>query len=271
MYLHYILKNMNMIVSYKGGCIFMRRIGLQLYSIKELTEKDFFGTLSKVAKIGYDGVEFAGFFDTPASELKKVLDDSGIVPCGSHTGIDVLKEDLNKVLDYNLEIKNPYIICPGLPEHMRDSYDAYMRTADEFNEIGQRCKDQGIQFGYHNHDIEFEEFKGQRGLDILLSNTDTDLVHMELDTFWVEYTGLKSVDFMKKYPKQHSSFIHIKDMKDWDNKINTEIGSGVMDFIEITNLAKKLGTKWYIVEQEEFDIPQLESIEKSLNYLRNIL
>ena len=248
----------------------MAKIGLQLYSIKELTEKDFFGSLEKVAKIGYPGVEFAGFFDTPASELKKVLDDLGIVPCGSHTGINALEEELNRVIDYNLEIGNQYVICPGLPEHMRNSYDAYMRLADKFNDIGRKCKEQGIQFAYHNHDFEFEKYNGEYGLDILLSNTDPDLVHMELDTFWVEYAGLKSVDFMRKYPKQHSSLIHIKDMKSLDEKISTEVGNGIMDFVEILNLAKELGTKWYIVEQEEFEISQLESIEKSLNYLKGI-
>ncbi len=249
----------------------MRKIGLQLYSIKELTGEDFFGTLKKVAEIGYDGVEFAGFFGAPASEVKKVLDDSGIEACGSHTGIDALEKDLNQVIDYSLEIGNKYVICPGLPPHMRDSYDAYMRLADQFNEIGRKCKEQGIQFGYHNHDFEFEKYNGEYGLDILLSNTDADLVHMELDTFWVEYAGLKSVDFMRKYPKQHSSLIHIKEMKSWDNKINTIIGNGVMDFVEITNVAKELGTKWYIIEQEEFDAPQLESIEKGLQYLRGLL
>jgi len=248
----------------------MAKIGLQLYSIKELTEKDFIGSLEKVAKIGYQGVEFAGFFDAPASELKKVLDDLGIVPCGSHTGINALEEELNRVIDYNLEIGNQYVICPGLPEHMRNSYDAYMRLADKFNDIGRKCKEQGIQFAYHNHDFEFEKYNGEYGLDILLSNTDPDLVHMELDTFWVEYAGLKSVDFMRKYPKQHSSLIHIKDMKSLDEKISTEVGNGIMDFVEILNLAKELGTKWYIVEQEEFEISQLESIEKSLNYLKGI-
>ncbi|HZJ83837.1 MAG TPA: sugar phosphate isomerase/epimerase [Clostridia bacterium] len=249
----------------------MEKIGLQLYSIKELTEEDFFGTLQEVAKIGYDGVEFAGFFDAPSSDLKKVLEDSGIVACGSHTGIDALQDDLNKVIDYNLEIGNKYVICPGLPPHMRDSYEAYMKLAKQFNEIGAKCKDQGIQFGYHNHDFEFEKFQGEYGLDILLSNTNPELVHMELDTFWVEYAGLRSLDFMRKYPKQHSSLIHIKDMNSWDNKVNTEIGNGVMDFVAITDLAKELGTKWYIVEQEEFEISQLESIEKSLKYLRSIL
>jgi sugar phosphate isomerase/epimerase len=249
----------------------MENLGLQLYSIKELTEKDFIGTLKKVAEIGYDGVEFAGFFDTPAKELKKTLDDLYLAPCGSHTGIDLLQNEFNKVIEYNLEIENPYIVCPGLPTHMRDSADAYKRLADEFNEIGQRCKEHGIQFAYHNHDFEFEKFNGEYGLDILLSNTQRDLVHMELDTFWVEYCGLRSIDFIKKYREQCSSLIHIKDLKSMDQKISTEIGKGIMNFKEIIQLGKEIGIKWYIVEQEEFEIPQLESIQQSLEYMRSIL
>lgn len=249
----------------------MKNLGLQLYSVKELTQKDFIGTLNEVAEVGYDGVEFAGFFNTPAGELKKALDDLSLAPCGSHTSIDLLQNSLDDVIEYNLEIGNSYIVCPGLPLHMRDSADAYRRLGDLFNKIGQRCKEHGIQFAYHNHDFEFEKFDGQYGLDILLSNTDPDLVHLELDTFWVEYRGLKSLDFMKKYRQQCSSLIHIKDLKSMDEKVSTEIGNGIMDFVEIVQLGKELGIKWYIVEQEEFEIPQLESIRQSLTYMRSIL
>lgn len=249
----------------------MANLGLQLYSIKELTQKDFIGTLKEVANIGYDGVEFAGFFNTPAKELKKALDDLNLIPCGSHTGIDLLQNNLDEVIEYNLEIGNRYIVCPGIPHHMRDSADAYKRLGELFNKIGQRCKENGIQFAYHNHDFEFEKFDKQYGLDILMSHTDPDLVHLELDTFWVEYCGLKAVDFMRKYPQQCSSLIHIKDLKSMDEKVSTEIGSGIMDFVEIVRVGKELGIKWYIVEQEEFEKPQLESIKQSLNYLRNIL
>lgn len=249
----------------------MGSIGLQLYSIKELTQEDFLGTLKNVADIGYDGVEFAGFFDTPAEELKKTMDDFGLTACGSHTGIELLQGSLDRVIEYNLKIGNPYIICPGLPEHMRDSADAYKRLAQLFNEIGRQCQDNGLQFGYHNHAFEFEKFDGEYGLDILLSNTDPDLVKMELDVYWVEYAGLRAIDFMQKYPKHCSSLIHIKDMKSADDKMNTEIGKGIIDFEEITKLGKELGIEWYIVEQEAFDIPQLKSIEESLGYLRGIV
>jgi sugar phosphate isomerase/epimerase len=248
----------------------MSKIGLQLYSIRELAQNDFFGTIEKVGKIGYDGVEFAGFFDASSKELKKVLTDSGLEACGSHTGINLLMNNLEEVIEYNIEINNSYIICPSIPEKMGNSSDAWKRTADLFNEIGMRCKKNGIQFGYHNHWAEFQMFDGKYGFDILAQNTQPDLVCLEIDTYWVEYTGLKSVDFIKKYPDR-LPLLHIKDMKSFEEKKCTEIGKGVINFKEITSLGKNYGTIWYIVEQENFDIPYMQSIEDSLQYLRSIL
>lgn len=248
----------------------MENIGLQLYSIKELTSADFSGTLEKVAKIGYDGVEFAGTFNTPASKLRNILENLGLKAAGSHIGIDRLKNELDRVIEYSLEISDPYIICPGLPEDMYSSTDAWLKTAELFNAIGSKCKENGIEFGYHNHDFEFEKFGGKYGLDIMMDNTQPELVFLELDTFWVEYVGLRSVDFMEKY-KKRCSILHIKDMKSMEEKVNTEIGKGIMNFKEITALGKKHGVLWYTVEQEEYDIPQLQSIGESLQYLRKIL
>ncbi|MDB5053013.1 MAG: hypothetical protein JWM44_1063 [Bacilli bacterium] len=248
----------------------MEKIALQLYSIKELTALDFIGTLEKVAKIGYDGVEFAGYFNTSAKQLKKSLDEFGMQAAGSHVGIEALKNDLNQSIEYSLEINSPYVICPGLPEAMRDSADSWKRTAELFNEIGQRCNEQGIRFGYHNHDFEFQKFAGEYGLDLLVAYTQPDLLFIELDTYWVEFSGLKSVDFIEKY-KQRCAILHIKDMKSLKDTRNTEIGQGIMDFKSITSLAKKQNIHWYIVEQEEFEIPQLESIAISLEHLRNMI
>lgn len=248
----------------------MRKIGLQLYSIKELTKLDFIGTLKDVAKIGYDGVEFAGYFGTPAGELKKALDSFGLKAAGSHIGIGELTESLDPVIEYSLEIDSPYIICPGLPQNMRDSEDNYKRTAELFNKIGSKCRDNGIRFGYHNHDFEFKKFNGEFGLDILVDNTQAELLFIELDTFWVEYSGLRSTEFIEKY-KERCAVLHIKDMKSLEEKKNTEIGKGIMDFREIVSCAGKYGTEWYTVEQEEFEIPQLQSIEESIRYLRGIL
>ena len=248
----------------------MENIGLQMFSVRELTQKDFLGTLKKIAEIGYDGVEFAGYFDTPARELKKHLFDLGIRSAGSHIGIASLKDNLDQVIEYSLEIGDPYIICPALPQEMRNSMDAYKKTAELLNKIGGKCKENNIKFGYHNHNFEFEKYEGQYGLDILFENTQPDLLFMELDTFWVEYCGLRSVDVINKY-KERCSVLHIKDMKSLEEKINTEIGNGIMDFKEITALGKKYNAEWYTIEQEEFEKPCLLSVKEGFDYLRNIL
>jgi len=248
----------------------MGNIALQLYSIKELTAVDFLGTLSKVAKIGYDGVEFAGYFGTSAKDLRKALDTLELQAAGSHIGISELEHNLDHTIEYSLEIQSPYIICPGLPEEMRDSADSYKRTAEQFNRIGERCKEHGIKFGYHNHDIEFQKFEGEYGLDLLMKHTEPDHLFMELDTFWVEHAGLRSIDFIQQY-KERCKILHMKDMKSKEEKKNIEVGSGIIDFNSITNIAKQYNIEWYTVEQEEFDLPQLKSIELSLQYLIGIL
>lgn len=248
----------------------MEKIGLQLYSIKEVLAQDFLGGLEKLAKMGYDGVEFAGYYNTPAKELKKALDSFGLKVAGSHVGVKLLKESIEDVIEYSLEIGNPYVICPALPPDMRSSADDYKKTAELLNTYGEKCRKHNITFGYHNHDFEFNKYDGKFGLDILVENTQPENLIIELDTFWVEYCDLKSVDFIQKYGKR-CSLLHIKDMKSWDNKINTEIGKGVMDFKEITSLGKKLGVDWYTIEQEEFEIPMMQSVEEGLNYLRSIL
>ena len=248
----------------------MGNIALQLYSIKELTSVDFLGTLKKVADTGYDGVEFAGYFGVSSKELKKALDDYGLQAAGSHIGIAELQLQLDQMIEYSLELNSPYMICPGLPEEMRDSVDSYKRTAELLDRIGERCKEQGIRLGYHNHAVEFLQFNGEYGLDLLVNHTQPQNLFVELDTYWVEHAGLRSVDFIHKY-KDRCSILHMKDMKSLQDKTNTEVGSGIMDFQAIAAAAKAYGMEWYTVEQEAFDIPQLESIEKSLRYLRGVV
>jgi len=163
----------------------MKNIGLQLYSIKEISEKNFFGAIKLTADIGYDGIEFAGYFDTPAKELKKVLEDNGVVACGTHTGFEALENEFNRTVEYNLEIDNKYIIIPWIPTEMCNSRDAWQKTAEKMNFMNDKLREQGIKFGYHNHAFEFEKFDESYGYDILAENTSPDLL-LEIDTFWVE-------------------------------------------------------------------------------------
>ena len=243
----------------------MSNIGLQLYSIKEISQKSFFGAIELTAASGYDGIEFAGFFDTPASELKKVLDSNGIAACGCHTGITALEDEFNENVEYSLEIGNSAIIIPALPEEMRSSRDAWLATADKMNSLNDRLKKYGIKLGYHNHAFEFEKFDGIYGYDIFAANTSPDIL-LEIDTYWVEYPGENVVGYVNKY-KDRLELLHLKDMgKDRDS---TEIGSGILDMPAIIKAAEK--TEWFIVEQEHFSIPQPESIKISCEYLKGLV
>ncbi len=247
----------------------MEKIGLQLYSVKELTQQDFLGTLAEVAKAGYDGVEFAGYFDTSAKDLRKALDANGLKACGSHIGIDLLDKDLDGLIAYSQEIGSPYIICPWAGGDMVGSADAWKRTGERFETIGRKCADNGIQFGYHNHDFEFVKFGDRMAYDIMLEQTDPNHVCIELDTYWVEFAGMSIAEFMLKYGAR-MKLLHIKDMKSLEDKRNTEIGKGIIDVPAIIKAGKDLGVHWYTVEQEYFDMPQIPSIIESARYMRSI-
>lgn len=247
----------------------MEKIGLQLYSVKELSEKDFLGTLASVAKVGYDGVEFAGYFGTSAKELKKALDDGGIKACGSHISMEALDKDLDGMIAYSQEIVSPYIICPYLGGEWVGSADAWKRTAERFNVIGRKCVENRLLFGYHNHDFEFVKYGDKMAYDILVENTDPENLFLELDTYWVDFAGMDLSEFMDKYSKR-IKLLHMKDRKSLEDKRNTEIGKGVMDIQAIVTAGKKLGAHWYIVEQEYFDIDPIRSIAESLHFMRDI-
>lgn len=250
----------------------MRNIGLQLYSIKEETNRDFLGTLKKVAQMGYDGVQFAGFFDTPAKTVKEVLSNVGLRPAGSHTGYHLLVSDeLPKTLEYNYELGNQLIICPYLGAEIRTTLDDYKRIAEVFNRVGEICKRDGFQFAYHNHAYEFESHAGKTGYQILLEETDPQLVQYELDCFWVAHSGIDPASFIEEH---HSRFItlHIKDMKEEAGKrVSTEVGHGQLDIQAIVEKGKKAGVSWFVIEQEEFERNPLEAVEMGFNHLQQLI
>jgi sugar phosphate isomerase/epimerase len=178
----------------------MAKTGLQLYSIKEISTINLFDAIKLASDSGYDGVEFAGFFDVPAKDVKRYMDSIGMLPCGSHTGIGPLENDLDKIMEYNLEIGNDFIVVPSLPEEMRNSRKAWLETAEKFNRLNEKITKNGLKLGYHNHAFEFELFDGDYGFDIFAGNTSDEII-LEIDTYWVEHPGLSSTEYVKKYIK----------------------------------------------------------------------
>lgn len=243
-------------------------IGLQLWSIKEELEKEFKDTLKKVAEIGYDGVEFAGYGGLSSMELRELLSELGLKACGSHVSLRELTENIDEVIEYSLEIGNKYIICPYAEFNSKEDV---LELAAKLNVIGEKCRDKGLICGYHNHAHEFSEFNGEYILDIIYKATDDSLVKAELDTYWVEYAGVNVVDYIKKHCGRFD-LIHLKDMQIiGDTKQSTEVGNGLMDFPSVIREAEKQGARWLIVEQEYFTKPTLESVEISYNNLKELV
>lgn len=250
----------------------MGRMGLQLFTIKEQAQKDLLATVAQVADMGYDGVQFAGFFNTPASELKKVMDEKGITAAGAHIGIDQLTGDqLAETMAYNETLGNHLLICPALPAEMRTTADDYKRTAETLNQIGKACKHQGFTFGYHNHHFEFETFGRHTGFELLFGYTDPELVKMELDCAWASFAGHDPLEIIQTYQDRIIS-LHIKDLKQaGDHKVSTEIGNGEIDFQQLIETGRQYDVPWYIVEQEDYEGSPMESTKINASRLKDIL
>jgi sugar phosphate isomerase/epimerase len=244
-------------------------IALQLYSVREDCANDFPATLEAVAKMGYDGVEFAGYHGLDATELKSRLGDLGLKVAGTHTGIDtLLGDELEKTVEFNKTIGNKFLIVPGLPDEYRSSLDQWRKTADIFNEISAKLKPLGMKTGYHNHHIEFEQIDGTTPWDVFFGNTIADVV-MQLDTGNALVGAADPVPFLDRYPGRADT-VHVKEHSATNDK--ALIGEGDVDWARMFELVDaQAATEWYIVEQESYAHPPLECVDVCLKNLKNML
>ncbi|MDP5275841.1 sugar phosphate isomerase/epimerase family protein [Chengkuizengella axinellae] len=246
-------------------------VGLQLYTLREETEKDFVDTLQSVADMGYQTVEFAGYGGIEAKEMKKILDDLGLYAPSSHVPIEVLQHQLENQIEYSLEIGSKYIVCPYLDVQTYLRGEQNLKTTlESFKEIAAKCRDNGLQFAYHNHDFEFEKTEeGSYILDRIYKSIDANLLVAELDLFWVKKAGLDPIEYLSSF-KNRCPIIHIKDMTKDHRETFAEVGQGIIDYLSIFKMAENIGIEHFIVEQDVCERPPLESIKMSINYLKSI-
>lgn len=246
-------------------------VGLQLYSLREFSQNDFPGTLKKVAKMGYDAIEFAGFGNLPAPEVKKMMHDLGIVTAGSHEGFEGLNSKLEERIDFNLGIENPNMICPAMPgEFQEGGVEGFKKFAERLNVIGEKVKQAGMQFYYHNHAFEFEKVDDRCLFSYLLEGTDPDLVKLEVDLYWVKKGGHDPIEFIQKHTTR-CLMLHMKDMTAGENPTFAPVGTGILDFPGIVRVARTIGVKWFVVEQDHSTGNILEEVEISLKNMKKLL
>ena len=228
----------------------VKNIGVQLYTFRAEMIADARSTLKKIAELGYKQIESARsdkghYYGLTATEMKQACKDLGMTLSSGHVHLD---DKWKQTLDEAAESGQQYLICSSMPASGQ-TIDNYKKVAESFNKAGEDCNKQGIKFGYHNHDYEFESEGGKVLYDVLLDNTQQDLVHMELDLGWVIVGGKNPLDYFKQYPGRFPLW-HLKDM-DLAKKHSVEFGKGQLDISAMLKNRKQAGLDIMFVEQEE--------------------
>jgi sugar phosphate isomerase/epimerase len=240
--------------------------GLQLYSVRNECAKDLVGTVTAVAKMGYKGVEFAGYYGRDAVTLRKLLDDVGLKCCGTHLSLDALQGDnLAKTVEFNKTLGNPFLIVASLPPKYTKTRAGWEEAADRFSEVADQVKPQGLRVGYHNHNIEFKRIDGELPWDTFFNRAKKEVV-IQFDTGNGMDVGGDPMIFLKKHPGRTAS-VHVKPFS--KTKPNALIGDDEHPWKEIFQLCETVaGVEWYIIEYEKDAYPPLVSVEKTLQVMR---
>ena len=246
-----------------------QKFGVQLYSFRDAMAKDALGTLKKIAAIGIKEIESARsdkglYYGLAPKDMKTACEDLGMQLTSGHVALD---DDFQNTMDQAVASGQAYVICSSLPSKGQ-TVDNYKKVAEQFNTAGEACKKLGLKFGYHNHEYEFESENGTVLYDVLMDNTDENLVHMELDLGWVVVAGKDPLDYFSKYPGRFPLW-HLKDM-DMDKKESTEFGKGGLDIASMMAHQKESGVKHIYIEQEEYASTPLESMKENMAFLKNM-
>lgn len=253
-------------------------VGLQLYSLREQLPKDVRGTIAKVAQAGYKEVETYGysvkdnFWGLTPKEFKTLLNENGLAAPSGHYGLDNFistgnQEELKAYIEAASTIGSEYLTVPYLGDAVRGSEDQWKKTAQRLNEAAAISKASGIKIAYHNHDFEFAPVGSSTGYEILLKETDPEAIKFEMDIYWVVRSGNDPVKLFTAHQGRFPMW-HVKDMDKVDHTINTEVGSGTIDFKKLYAQAKTAGLKHLIVEQENFSMDPYASIKQSADFIK---
>ncbi|WP_422082413.1 sugar phosphate isomerase/epimerase family protein [Ulvibacterium sp.] len=287
----------------------MDKIGIQLFSLPALLEKDFKGGIQMLSKMGYTELELfgpypyssesakagwkaaeaflgfsgSGYFGLSEQEVRGLLKDHDMNIPSMHTDLDTLENHIEAFGKAKEVLGFEYITLPAIPDDRRKSMDDYKKMADTFNTIGENAKKLGLKFAYHNHGYGLNEVGGQIPFQVMMEATDPDLVFLEMDIFWTIAGRANPMEYLKKYSGRYH-LLHIKDMKplthfsgdgsdmqQWMElfPLMTNVGDGEMDINGIIKTAKENGAKHFFVEQDLVQDPKT-ALKRSIDYLKTV-
>jgi len=245
----------------------MRRdqISLQLYTVREETARDMPGTLRRISEIGYPAVELAGYGGLSATDLSNVIHDLGLRVSGAHVPLASWERDPQTVLADMHTLDCAHAVVPVAPPEHRSDEASVARFAENLNRLGELSRGEGVNFSYHNHDFEFAPLGDRTMWDVLVRETDPELVSLELDLYWIKYGGTDPESVLRDVGDR-VSLIHLKDMAPDDTLSDLPVGAGTMPWTGLLEVADAAGVEWYIAEQ---DNPRdaFEDVSISLQHL----
>jgi len=256
-----------------GGKDDTNLIGLQLYTVRDELQKDFDGTLAKIAAIGYRNMEFAGYYNRTPEQVRATLDKLGLVSTSSHIGAQLMQQDAAAQIRAAKIIGQDYITLPSY-SFGRDGVSGWKKAAAQFNEWGAMCRDAGLRLAYHNHNFEFAPLEGTTGYAILAEALDPKLVDFELDLYWASFADQKPLELFARYPGRFAMW-HVKDLLLTNGtKGMAPVGGGTIDFKSFFAHRKESGMKHFFVEHDsaaQYPGGSLASIQASYTYLHQLL
>jgi sugar phosphate isomerase/epimerase len=245
-------------------------VGIQLYTLRHTIPDKLVDTLRKLSKIGYTSIESYGFngkfHGYPPKEFRQIIEDLGMKLTSTHSGINL--DNAKEYMDAAAEAGLEYVILPSFHGRPDKTTDDFKRAAEEMNKIGEIANEARIRFGYHNHDFEFVKTENGYLYDILVEETEPELVCFQLDIGWLAISENDAGEYFKKFPGRFESW-HVKDI-DAEGK-TTFVGNGVIDYEKIFKLAELSGMKRFYVEQERFDAKPIEEVTQSYQHIKKIL
>ncbi len=246
-----------------------RAIGLQLYTVRQLMQKDMPGTLAQVAAAGYREVEFAGYFGRTPAQVKAMLKAHRLTSPSTHLGLDLVTGSAAaKTFDDARAIGHQWVTVPWIDAAQRRTADDWKRIAEQFNRAGAQAKAAGLRFAYHNHDFEFPLVDGRIPMALLLRETDPALVDFEMDVYWLVKAGHDPLVWIDRHAGR-ITLLHLKDAGPAPDRRMTEVGAGTIDWRAVLDAGDSTGVKHVFVEHDSPTDP-LTSIRASVNYLASL-
>jgi sugar phosphate isomerase/epimerase len=244
------------------------RIGVQLYTVRDAVQRDLEGTLARVAAIGYQEVEFAGYAGRTAAQVRDAVRRAGLSAPSAHVPLAALGPGWDRVLNDAHTIGHRYLVIAWLDEKDRSNLDAYRRIADRLNRAGEAASRAGLRFAYHNHAFEFTPMENRLPYDVLLESTDPAHVLLELDLYWITKGGQDPLAYFARWPGRFR-LVHVKDSAGPPEHRMADVGAGTIEWARIFAQRKQAGIEHFFVEHDDPPDP-FASIAASHAYLSDL-